>query len=52
MEKYAALAVEIGANVQKGQILFISASIESYELVKLLTKRAYEIGASEVIYEW
>ncbi|WP_306460611.1 hypothetical protein [Bacillus sp. AFS073361] len=25
LEKYAALAVEIGANVQKGQILFISA---------------------------
>ncbi|MCM3116956.1 aminopeptidase [Neobacillus sp. MER 74] len=52
LEKYAALAVEIGANVQKGQILFISASIESYEFVKLITKRAYEIGASEVIYEW
>ncbi|WP_026568578.1 aminopeptidase [Bacillus sp. UNC41MFS5] len=52
LEKYAALAVEIGANVQKGQILFISASIESYEFVKLITKRSYEIGASEVIYEW
>lgn len=38
LEKYASLAVEIGVNVQKGQILFISASIESYEFVKLIKK--------------
>ena len=41
LENYAALAVEVGVNIQPGQNLFIAASIDSVRLVRLITKKAY-----------
>lgn len=52
LEKYAALAVEIGVNLQKGQPLFISAPIHALDFVQKVTKKAYEVGASDVQYDW
>ncbi len=48
LEKYAKLAVTMGVNVQKGQLLVISAPVEAYEFVQLCVKEAYEVGAGEV----
>ena len=39
LEKYAELIIKQGVNLQKGQDLFIEASIDSYQLVRLLTKK-------------
>ena len=52
LKKYAALAVEVGVNIQPGQNLFIASSIDSVELVRLITKRAYEVGANQVFVDF
>ncbi|WP_391203949.1 aminopeptidase [Psychrobacillus sp. L4] len=52
LEKYAALAVEVGVNIQPGQNLFIASSIDSVELVRLITKKAYEVGANQVFVDF
>lgn len=39
LEKYAALAVQVGVNIQPGQNLYIAATIDSVELVRLVTKK-------------
>ncbi|WP_186321440.1 aminopeptidase [Bacillus sp. FJAT-22090] len=51
LEKYAALAVEVGVNIQPGQNLYIAASTDSLDLVRLVTKKAYEIGAKQVFVD-
>lgn len=51
LKKYAHLAVRIGANVQKGQLIRISGPVEAYEFLRLCAKEAYEAGASEVIID-
>ncbi|MCM3569194.1 aminopeptidase [Neobacillus mesonae] len=52
LEKYAELAVRVGVNVQKGQILVINAAIDSAEFVRLAVKKAYEAGALNIIVNW
>jgi len=52
MEKYAELIIRTGINVQKDQILVISASIELPEFVRICTIKAYEAGAKEVVVRW
>ncbi|WP_243385901.1 aminopeptidase [Bacillus kexueae] len=52
LSKYAELAIKVGVNIQKGQELLITASIEAAELVRELTKKAYECGASYVHVDW
>ncbi|WP_456275101.1 aminopeptidase [Bacillus sp. AK128] len=52
LEKYAALAVEIGVNVQKGQTLVITAPISAAEFVRNISKKAYEKGAKHVVIDW
>ncbi|MCD8143835.1 MAG: aminopeptidase [Oscillospiraceae bacterium] len=52
LEKYAHLLVHAGLNVQKDQEVIISASVEQYPFVELLTKTCYEAGAKEVRVEW
>ncbi|MEH6941384.1 aminopeptidase [Bacillus sp. JJ722] len=49
LEKYAELAVKVGVNIQKGQTLVINTMLEGAELVRLITKKAYEAGAYNVI---
>ena len=48
LQELAKLAVISGANVQKGQALYINAPIEAAELVRECTKMAYEVGAESV----
>lgn len=52
LEKYARLIVRSGLNVQKGQEVAIEASVEAAELVRKVTKEAYEVGAKEVIVRY
>ena len=50
--EYANLAITTGVNIQKGQKLYINAPIHAVELVRILTKIAYEKGAGEVVHNW
>ncbi|MEK5032039.1 aminopeptidase [Paenibacillus sp. FSL R7-0302] len=52
LSKYADLAVQIGVNVQPGQILVVNAPITAAEFVRLITAKAYAIGASQVKVNW
>lgn len=51
-EKYADLAVRVGVNIQKDQLLYIGASIDNAPFVRLVTKKAYEAGARQVFVDW
>jgi aminopeptidase len=48
LERYAELAVRVGANVQEGQEVFVEGLVEHAELVRALTRQAYRAGASYV----
>ncbi len=50
--RYAKLVAEKGINVQKGQPVMIDCTTECFEFARLLTRAAYEAGASEVFYNW
>ena len=52
LQKYAELAVQVGVNVQKGQTLVVNATLDGAELVRLIVKKAYEIGAKDVVVNW
>ena len=52
LENYAKLCVKVGINIKEGQPLVINAPIEGLEFVRLLSKSAYELGASEVHVNW
>lgn len=52
LEKYADLAVQTGVNIQPGQTLVITASIDATDLVRSITKKAYQRGAKHVWIEW
>jgi aminopeptidase len=48
LERYAELAVRVGANVQPGQLLLIGAMIEHAPLARALARAAYATGARYV----
>lgn len=48
LQKYAELVVKVGVNVQKDQIVVVRSSTENKELVRLITKEAYLVGAKRV----
>jgi len=48
LERYAELAVHVGANLQPGQTLFIGAWIEHAPLARALARAAYKAGAKYV----
>jgi aminopeptidase len=48
LEKYAELAVRVGANVAPGQNVFISAIVQHAPLVRALTRASYAAGARYV----
>ncbi|TCZ78800.1 aminopeptidase [Paenibacillus albiflavus] len=52
LDKYAALAVHTGVNIQPGQTLVIFTPIVAADFVRKITKKAYEAGARNVIVEW
>lgn len=49
---YAELLVKIGVNLQKGEMLVISAPISAVDLVKATVKCAYKHGAENVNVLW
>lgn len=52
LENYAELAVNVGVNIQPDQILFVTASTDSIEFVRLVTEKAYDAGARQVIVDF
>ncbi|MCG3086944.1 aminopeptidase [Sporosarcina cyprini] len=52
LANYADLAVNVGVNIQPDQTLYISASIETAEFVRLVVEKAYDAGARHVIVDW
>lgn len=52
LEKYAELVVKVGVNIQPNQVLTINTTIDSAPLVRLITKKAYEVGAKFVNINW
>lgn len=51
-KKYSDLAVKVGVNLQKNQILMINSPVECVEFTRLLVESAYEAGASYVMVRW
>lgn len=43
VENYAALAVEIGVNIQPGQYLYIAASTDTLEFTRAVTKKPMKL---------
>lgn len=52
MKKYAEAVVKVGANVQKGQYVYIYASVKQHEFVTILTEECYKAEARYVKVEW
>ncbi len=52
LDAYARLAVEVGTNVQDGQVLDVLAHPEHAPLVRAVARAAYRAGASYVTAEW
>ncbi|WP_335871017.1 aminopeptidase [Bacillus sp. 2205SS5-2] len=52
LEKYAELVVKVGVNIQENQTLIVNATIDSAEFVRLVVKKAYEVGAKNVNVFW
>ena len=52
LRKYASLIVRMGANVQKGQEVFVFAGLDQPEFVEMVVQEAYRAGASRVVVDW
>jgi aminopeptidase len=48
LARYAELAVRVGANVQKGQTVFVLSQIDHAPLTRAITRAAYQAGAKYV----
>ncbi|SNZ10156.1 aminopeptidase [Terribacillus aidingensis] len=52
LQKYAKLAVRIGVNVQKNQLVVIHSDVKHVTFARLIQTAAYEAGASNVVMDW
>lgn len=52
MEKYADLVLQMGVNIQKDQALVINGPVEGAEFIRLVAKKAYDLGAKDVHVSW
>lgn len=52
LKAYAKLIAQKGANVQKGQVVWITASLDQPEFVEMLVKECYALGAKRVTVDW
>ncbi|MGL6065378.1 MAG: aminopeptidase [Fusobacteriaceae bacterium] len=50
--KYAKLAVNIGVNIKKGDILVVNSPTETFEFTRYIVEEAYKLGAKEVVVFW
>ena len=48
LERYAELVVRVGANVERGQLVYVVGSVEQAEFIRALTRAAYRAGARYV----
>lgn len=52
LKEYAKMIIKTGVNIQKNQLLVITAPVENYEVVEILAEMAYQEGARDVIINW
>ncbi|MCR3906645.1 MAG: aminopeptidase [Tenericutes bacterium] len=52
INKLAKLAVQVGANVQKDQVVVIRGTTETKELIREIAEEAYLAGARRVFVQW
>ena len=52
LRSYARLIARTGANVQKGQEVFIDAGLDQPEFVAMVVDECYKLGASRVVVDW
>ncbi len=52
LKKFAALAVQVGANVQPDQEVWVNATTDTVELARLIVEAAYDAGAKKVSVNW
>ncbi len=52
LRKYARLIAAVGANVQKGQEVFITAGLDQPEFVAMVVEACYRCGAAQVVVDW
>lgn len=52
LNKYAKLTIEVGVNLQKGQMLVINSPVDCKEFTRMLVQNAYQAGASDVMVRW
>lgn len=52
IKKYARLIVRIGANVQKGQSVVVSCSVDQADFCALVVEECYKAGAKYVTVNW
>jgi len=52
LEKYAALIVKTGVNIQQGQTLVISSPIECAFFARMIAEVAYQAGARDVVMNY
>ncbi|MBQ3258103.1 MAG: aminopeptidase [Oscillospiraceae bacterium] len=52
LKEYAKLIVNVGANVQKGQEVQITAEMDQPEFVAYVAEAAYKAGAKKVTVDW
>ena len=50
LDRYANLVVKVGINLQPGEGLIISGTTEALELIRLVTDKAYQMGAKDVVF--
>ena len=52
LRNYARLIAKMGINLQKGQNVIITASLDQPEFVTMLVEECYKLGANWVKVEW
>ncbi len=52
IERYAELAVRVGANVQPGQDVYVRAELEHAEIAQAVAEQAYRAGAFRVFVDY
>ncbi len=52
LREYAKLIAQKGVNVQPGQEVWITASLDQPKFVEVLAKECYQLGAKKVVVDW
>ncbi|MGN7356370.1 aminopeptidase [Paenibacillus sp. SAF-054] len=52
LEKYAELVIQVGVNIQPGQVLLVQSPLEAVDFTRHVVAKAYEAGAKFVQVDW